>query len=121
MQQPHLYGHSDGAPASFEQQLLPDGAVLRVRGEIDLTTADAFRKAVEAATGSARRLVIELSDCRYMDSTGLQVVARAFKHHPSLAVVLPQGPVRRLFDITGLTGQLHVRDSLEDAFSKDGA
>jgi anti-anti-sigma factor len=57
---------------------LPDGAVeLKVRGELDLATADGFEERLgEAIDGADGTVVIDFSDCSFVDSVGVRALIR---------------------------------------------
>jgi anti-anti-sigma factor len=85
-----------------------DGSVhLRCAGELDMASApvleDGLRHALERG---ARRLVVDLRDLEFMDSSGLTVLARwslgARDDRYALALVPGPRPVQRLFEITGM-------------------
>lgn len=82
--------------------------VLSVSGEIDMDSVSVLADAVDTALGAgAAELWIDLSSTTFMDSTGLHVLlgvrrrVRALKRH--LAIICPPGPVRRVFDLTGVS------------------
>jgi anti-sigma B factor antagonist len=82
-------------------------AVVTVRGEIDISTADAFWSAVDRACALSPRLVIDLTGTEFMDSTGLAVLVRAHRRverSPDGLVVRVSAtsPVRKVMAITGL-------------------
>jgi len=54
-----------------------DQVVIAVRGEIDLATAGRFREVIDEAIVPGGRLVVDLSGTRFIDSTGLGVLAKA--------------------------------------------
>jgi anti-sigma B factor antagonist len=89
-------------------------AVLRVNGEVDVATADQLRRAAAQliARCAASRLEVDLSRVQFMDSTGLGalVTARnlAMAKGMSFAVRAPSPNVRRLLEITGLSGVFGV-------------
>jgi anti-anti-sigma factor len=49
--------------------------VLAVSGDIDIFTTPNFVTALEQAVG-AERVIVDLSDCRYIDSTGISALFR---------------------------------------------
>jgi anti-sigma B factor antagonist len=94
--------------------------VLRVSGEVDIGTVGALRSAVEAALESgAHELWIDLTPTCFMDSTGLHLLidgsVKMRKLSRRMAIVCPAGPVRRLFDVAGVTGILPLYDDLAAA------
>lgn len=92
-------------------------SVVHVFGEVDLFTSPDLERAVgEAAAASETQfVVVDFSECRYLDSTTLSVLVRAKKALPErLRIVVPSSvPIRRLFEITNLAGVLNVASSLE--------
>lgn len=81
---------------------------LAVRGEVDMATAPALEAALEEAIrDSEGALVVDLSGVEFLDSSGLQVLMRARARlgteDRALALVCPFGPVRRVFELAGLS------------------
>jgi anti-sigma B factor antagonist len=92
-------------------------AVVAVSGEVDLATVPELRAALEDALDSgADELWLDLGATTFMDSSGLHAVldsqARATALGRHMAIVLPAGPVRRLFELTGYRERLAVHDAL---------
>jgi anti-sigma B factor antagonist len=88
------------------------GAVIVVRGEIDLATAPAFRAALDEALDGAGRVEVDLRDTSFMDSSGLAALLAAHRRlGPSQALVLrnPTREVRLALDISGLDALLDIR------------
>ncbi len=90
--------------------------VMRVKGEIDLSTAPVL----EARLGElehADALVLDLSDVTFIDSTGLRVILAADtqrrEREQTLPIVAPDGPVLRLFQLTGVDVRLALFDSVD--------
>jgi anti-anti-sigma factor len=97
---------------------LVEGArVVDVRGEIDIASADALAERLDQAAVGARLLVVSLAECRYIDSSGLRVLVRLSNElRDGFAVVVPpRTQTRRIFDITGLAGQMDVYDTVDEA------
>lgn len=85
-----------------------DGVVV-VSGEVDAHTCATLDEALGAATGLVR---VDLSKVTFMDSSGLRVLVRRHQDLQQaggrLEIVQPSRPVQRLFEISGLVGQLDV-------------
>ena len=97
-----------------------DSTVVRLGGELDLYNADDIRGALDAAIGSKpRRLVVDLSDVDFLDSTALGVLieARAKLGADRLALASPQHEVRRTLQVSGLDRQLPVYDTVDAALA----
>jgi anti-sigma B factor antagonist len=99
--------------------------LLAVEGEIDIATSPRLIAALnEVVTDSVHALIVDLSAVEFMDSTGLALLVRAERRMRGrgrgFAVVCPDGPVRRIFEITDMVGTLHVSPSRETAISAAG-
>ena len=94
--------------------------VLRLRGSLDIATAPTVRAALTQATDDGgRHLIVDLTQLEFLDSTGLGVLIgahrRAAEHSGSFRLIVNDGPISRLLNITGLVGVFAVYPSLEDA------
>src|SRR4051794_9170873 len=82
-------------------------ARLVVTGEVDLLTAPDFISALGAAQEAAPDVVVDLTEVRFMDSTGLRALLEARRRADAdgAAIALhlaPGGPVERLLDLAGV-------------------
>jgi anti-sigma B factor antagonist len=102
--------------AAFIREDGPQGDVLHVLGEIDLANADEFQAAVLELANSSDAVVVDVSACKYMDSSGLRVLAAAHKAiGDRLRLVIPKtGSVHRIFEITGLADQLNASENADE-------
>jgi anti-sigma B factor antagonist len=81
--------------------------VLAVRGEIDLFTAPELKQVLaEAIEGGRIRIIVDLTDTTFLDSTALGVLIGAVKRLRSrdgaLAIVNVDDNIAKTFEITGL-------------------
>jgi anti-anti-sigma factor len=92
-------------------------AVLRLSGELDVATAEAFgARLIEVLDGGAERVIVDLSATPFIDSKGLAVFLIAARRLPGgVAVVSPRERVTRLFQATGLAHQLRLTRTLPEA------
>ncbi|QWZ09896.1 STAS domain-containing protein [Nocardioides panacis] len=89
---------------------------MHAAGELDLKTVEPFRVMVTKAVNSAcaARVVVDLRDVTFIDSTALGVLVRAHnrlttqKRHLTVRTKHPL--VLHLFEITGLTDLLDIQD-----------
>jgi stage II sporulation protein AA (anti-sigma F factor antagonist) len=83
--------------------------ILRVVGDADHQAAAAFAEAVRNALDPDRDcLLLDLSDCPYLDSGGLGVILtvyRDMRERGWVGVVGPSLNVRRLLELVGLLGE----------------
>jgi anti-sigma B factor antagonist len=79
-------------------------AVLRVAGALDLAGGDLLEEAVSPFLGTTERVVVDLSDVQFIDSSGLgaliAVHQQAVDAGGELTLRAPSDPVRRVLDIT---------------------
>jgi anti-sigma B factor antagonist len=93
--------------------------VVRLAGELDLYNAHEVREALlEEALGGPERLVVELSQVKFIDSTALGVLIEARTKLPNRRAFLLAAPApetKRALEISGLDRHFGVHDTLEDA------
>jgi anti-sigma B factor antagonist len=94
--------------------------LLLVEGELDIATAPRLITALNNAVQEVlHSLVVDLSDCGFMDSTGLALLINAHRRlarrSKGFAVVCPPGPLRRVFEVTDMVDTLHVCPDRESA------
>jgi len=99
--------------------------VFKLRGSLDLATAPTVRAALSEATEKGGHdLIVDLSQLEFLDSTGLGVLIgahrRASEHGGSLRLIVSDGPISRLLNITGLITVFAAYHSLEDARADRG-
>jgi anti-anti-sigma factor len=99
----------------------PGVAVVEVAGEIDLGTADQVEAALAEALGAGRRVVVDLSACDFIDSSGLRtlVTARAAAEEAgdSFALVTDDAGILRVFSVAALDRVFQIHASLPDALA----
>jgi anti-anti-sigma factor len=78
-------------------------ATVVVRGEVDMSTADAmFEAAAGAGAGSA---TLDLRGVTFFDSAAIHALIRLADRFPGRLEVIPSRQVRRVLDISGLSTQ----------------
>jgi anti-anti-sigma factor len=100
-------------PVPYEKGSL---VVLPLSGEFDLATSDAFESSLNGADDGTRTIVVDFSEVTYLDSSTLNVLVRKHKSVGGrLRIVVPKDcPARRIFDLSGLSRQLKVVESLAE-------
>jgi anti-sigma B factor antagonist len=92
---------------------------VQIYGDVDLKTARSFRGALdEAAQDGKPRLIVDMSEVPFMDSSGLAALIgaqKAFRESTQLVVVCPDN-LRRIFEVTRLDSIVAVVASLPEAF-----
>jgi anti-sigma B factor antagonist len=98
-------GHMRDVPLTLSTEQADGVAVIRVTGDLDLSTVSAFDAELEQLL-TAEHLVVELADCTFIDSSALRALVRAQKlvagSGGTLALVAPSQPARRVLEIATL-------------------
>ena len=95
-------------------------SVLQVGGEIDVATAPRLREQLIKLVNDQRfRIVVDLEDVDFIDSTGLGVLIGALKrvrtHDGDLVLVCTEKRIIKVFEITGLNQVFHLHESVDAA------
>lgn len=96
--------------------------VLAVSGEVDVATAPRLREQlIDLVNAGSTRIVIDLDNVEFLDSTGLGVLVGALKRvrtaKGELALVCSEQRILKLFEITGLTKVFAMSGSVSEAVS----
>jgi len=95
--------------------------VIRVAGEVDLTTAPELRAKLAELPAAGGTVVIDMSEVTFLDSTGLSVLVASWKRfgeadeHRNFRLVVNRPAIQRVLDVTGLTQVFGVFPTLEEA------
>jgi anti-anti-sigma factor len=94
--------------------------VASIGGEVDMSNADRLLDELMAHVGSAPWLVIDLTECSYLDSAGLRAIARVDLRSRDVGaglrlVVDPAGAIDRVLTMTRMSEVLTVDRSLGHA------
>ena len=105
-----------------EDSLDADRHVVAVRGEIDLFTAPELKqKLTDAIESGKNRIVVDLSDTTFLDSTALGVLIGAVKRLRSregaLVIVNVDQNIAKTFEITGLDQIFTILSTRDDAIA----
>jgi anti-sigma B factor antagonist len=86
--------------------------LLLLGGELDISSADSFRLVVEEIIGEGpEKLVFDLSQLRFMDSSGIAVMVYAANQITEIELRHASDIVRRVVEATGLSGVLRLDPS----------
>ena len=99
-----------------------DLSILVVGGEVDYEVSPQLKAhMMRSIKAGAKRLVLDLSDVTFIDSTAIGVVAGAVEKLDeaggSLAVVSTHEKVVQIFEITGLDSVITLHASREEALA----
>jgi anti-sigma B factor antagonist len=109
-------------PRPFAISVAPglDGVVrIQVQGELDMSTSPEFDQILRREIAAGRRVVVDLSQTAFIDSTGLNALVTALRASDSNGGALKLSPtlpaqVERVLEITGLNTVLPIADESED-------
>jgi anti-sigma B factor antagonist len=98
----------------------PTHTLVTLAGECDLHTGRQLRDVLTSEVSrGARRMILDLADLAFMDSTGMQVLLGVRTvlsvRGGTMALVSPQPVVARILELTGADQYIPVYDSLEEA------
>jgi anti-anti-sigma factor len=83
-----------------------DGArLVRVTGEIDMSSIDTLRRELDAARNMAATVLLDMSRVTFIDSTGLHLLLETSRDSAGgdggVVIVRPSGVVQRLLQVSG--------------------
>ena len=95
--------------------------VVRLGGELDLYNAQDVRQALfEACSSSPERVVVDLSEVEFMDSTALGVLIEArtkLENGRAFILAAPALESKRALQISGLDRHFSVHDTVPEALA----
>jgi anti-sigma B factor antagonist len=119
------------SPAPFDvqtEELEGEIRVFTVRGELDMNTAPELERQLEEALANrSASVMIDLSDCEFIDSTGIALIVRAWQRldreaggegEGHLVVCCINHQVRRLLKITGVESSISMHEQRETALAE---
>lgn len=99
---------AEEAPFELAVDESPDAVTIRVRGELDLATVPGFAEAVrEAEDTGVKRLLIDLRELLFIDSSGVGELLRATDRGRTnghrLGFLRVDGPVEQTLRVMGVS------------------
>jgi anti-sigma B factor antagonist len=94
--------------------------VITIAGELDIATSPKVRELLsDAARDDEKPLVIDLTSCDFVDSTGLATLLHGAKPaqngESNVALVCVGGEVRKLLELTAIDRTIPVYETLDSA------
>ena len=93
--------------------------IVKLAGELDLYNAQQVRDALtEACSDSPQRVIVDLSEVEFIDSTALGILIEArtrMDNHRAFLLAAPGLETRRALEISGLDRHFSVHDSVSEA------
>jgi anti-sigma B factor antagonist len=108
------------APFSVRTESADGLRTVSVVGELDQGTAPELRGVLTEALGaSPASVLVDLSDCNFIDSTGLSLLVEAKRRlageERRFGVCCPDADVRRLLELTGIDRAVGLFDTRDEA------
>ena len=105
-------------PAPFDLKVVQSDRTTRIApsGELDIASAPEFESAIAEATAEpGAKLILDLRELTFMDSTGLRALAQtnARSDEAGFALSIVRGPrqIERVLEISGLADLLPLVDA----------
>jgi anti-anti-sigma factor len=118
------HGAEDPGPVLTATLTAVGGAqLISVAGEVDLGTAEFLEARLDTALRAGGRIVVDLSGCGYIDSTGLTLMLRVHERArdrsgSELCIVAADGThVRDMLRLTAMDQALSVYDDVDEALA----
>jgi anti-sigma B factor antagonist len=110
---------------SFTVEVVEGVPVVAAPEEIDITNAEALRSALlKAAANGHGRLVVDMTQTQFCDSSGLHALIAAHKRAEAegreVLLVIPSTTVLRVFALTGIDHMIPNFTSLTEALTQTG-
>lgn len=94
--------------------------LVRISGEIDLSNVSLVMDAIAVAIpGDAARVVLDLGDTAYLDSSGIAMLFRlaerlGHRRQELQLVVPPDAPTRAVLELTRVETVIRIADTVDD-------
>lgn len=117
------------APFDVQSEELDGGIrVFTVRGELDMNTAPELEQALEGALADEEEaaVMLDLSECEFIDSTGIALIVRTWQRldrdagnggKGKFVLCCVNHQVRRLLKITGVESSISLHEQRQAALS----
>jgi len=114
-----------GTEITIETEIRGDVAIIHLGGHVTEMGADQVSNVLDEFFGDGRaRLIFDLTNVKFMSSTGLGQIMRAYRTAVSnggyVKIVNPQPLIADVFRVTKLDKLLAICDTVEEALSEEG-
>jgi anti-anti-sigma factor len=102
--------------------------IILPRGELDLDTAPGLQAPLDRAIAEDGSLIlVDLTDCEFIDSTGVALLVRSWQRHDRaagnggtgrLVLCCPSAQVKRLLEVTGVGSTIPAFADRDDALAE---
>jgi anti-anti-sigma factor len=107
---------------TLDHDPIDGGHLVIATGELDVAATPQLTTVLAmTSTAPGRRVVLDLAGVEFIDSSALGTLLKAGSELEQadkvLEVVAPQGAVRRLLELTNLTGRFSLHETRDDALA----
>jgi anti-sigma B factor antagonist len=103
-------------------EVVPEADILSIRGEVDTGTISFLRESLQPIIGNGRHVIVDMSELRYIDGSGLRVLALAHQRSAArgmqVLIAAPSPFVRRVLEIVSLDGAFSIFATVGDALKR---
>lgn len=100
-----------------------DAVVIHTEGDLDVYTAPRLKEVLDEHVGGSKRVVVDLSEVHFIDSTALGVLVGALQESQSndgeLRLVVDDPFLLKIFHITGFDGIFPIYPVVAEALDGD--
>jgi anti-anti-sigma factor len=110
-----MFNHDSYKQFAIVRDVEPRCVVIHVFGDVDMSTVGELREAIDDVSMEGYRLLINLSKCRYFDSSGLAALIQARNVLGARLTILvdPKSQVSRVMHLVGLDQIFNVVTELQ--------
>ena len=109
--------------AIWRRELDEGKVVISIEGELDLSTAPRLERMLSDARDAGHRpLIVDLSFCKFIDSTALRVLNDVNRSldRARLVIVTEQINILRILELSGMDGAFAIFPTLDSALEPGG-
>lgn len=104
----------------IQEEVGPEVRLISIAGDLDIAGTDRLRQVLETAVADREHpVVVDLTDCDFIDSAGLSTLlaaARPRAKEADLAIAAAaESETRRMLDLTGISLTLPTFDTVDEA------
>jgi len=108
---------------TISSEAIDGSTVVHVGGDLDVYTAPRLKETLEEAMAGGSRLIIDLSEVQFIDSTALGVLVGALQQSQAgdgdFRLVVGDPFLLKIFHITGFDAVFSIYPAVEDALGLD--
>lgn len=104
----------------YQYEEVKNYVIIKPKGELDLSNAASFKKQIldDFLSKGKNKLILDLSDVHYMDSSALGVMISLYKscklNGGTLVLIKMDRSLKRLFELTQLNSIIPIYENLDE-------